>query len=75
MIINHLRKFVEDNLRVVIPDVGAFLRKSKADVPFEASVIFSPFLRSNDGVLEGLVAEEEHIDRESAAEKVRKFVQ
>ena len=75
MIGNYLRKFVEDNHRVIIPNVGAFLRKNNANIPFEASITFSPFLRFNDGLLENLLAEKENISKEAAAEAVSKFIQ
>ncbi|MDR1021990.1 MAG: SPOR domain-containing protein [Prevotellaceae bacterium] len=70
-----LRKFVENNPRVIIPNIGAFLRKNGANASFEAPIIFSPFLRFNDGLLENLVAAEGHTTKEEAAEKVREFVQ
>ncbi|MDR2814201.1 MAG: HU family DNA-binding protein [Prevotellaceae bacterium] len=75
MISNYLRKFVEDNHRVIIPNVGAFLRKNNANISFKASITFSPFLRFNDGLLENLVAEKENISKEAAAEKVSRFIQ
>ncbi|MDR3189503.1 MAG: hypothetical protein LBT94_10085 [Prevotellaceae bacterium] len=75
MINNYLRKLVEDNHRIIIPNVGAFLRKNNANIPFEASITFSPFLRFNDNLLENLVAETENISQEAAAEKVRDFAQ
>jgi uncharacterized membrane protein YheB (UPF0754 family) len=75
MIINYLRKFVEDNHRVIIPNLGAFLRKNTTNIPFEASITFSPFLRFNDGLLENLVAEQENISKEAASEKIREFIQ
>ncbi|MDR0712439.1 MAG: SPOR domain-containing protein [Prevotellaceae bacterium] len=75
MIINYLREFVEGNHRIIIPNVGAFLRKNNATIPFEASITFSPFLRFNDELLENLLMEKEHIAKEVASEKVREFVQ
>ncbi|MDR3366962.1 MAG: hypothetical protein LBO71_08370 [Prevotellaceae bacterium] len=75
MISNYLRKFVEDNHRVIIPNLGAFLRKNSANISFEASITFSPFLRFNDGLLENLVAEQESISKEAASEKILKFIQ
>ena len=75
MIVNHLRKFVEDNHRVIIPNLGAFLRKSNANIPFEASITFSPFLRFNDGLLENLLAEKEHLAKEAASKAVIGFVE
>jgi nucleoid DNA-binding protein len=75
MINNYLRKLVEDNHRIIIPSVGAFLRKNNANIPFEASITFSPFLRFNDNLLENLVAEKENISQEAAVEQVREFIQ
>jgi chemotaxis protein histidine kinase CheA len=75
MISSYLRKFVENNLRIIIPTVGAFLRKNDASIPFEAALIFSPFLRSSDGLLEELVAAEMNITKAAASEKVGELIE
>lgn len=41
--------FLKENRRIVIPDLGAFLKKD------DSSVVFVPFLNKNDGVLSEIV--------------------
>ncbi len=67
---NIIVSVLKDNGRVIIPDFGAFIIKSKN--PFK--VIFNEFLQYNDGALIGAVATESNIERDEAAEKVKTYV-
>jgi len=75
MINNYLRELVQNNRRVIIPDFGAFLKKDKDTAKSDDFVTFSPFLRFNDGLLEGYLAEKKNITKEEASATVRRYVQ
>ncbi len=75
MINIYLRELVQSNHRVIIPDLGAFLKKDKAANSLESSVTFSPFLRFNDGLVENYLVEKEHITEKEASLEVRRYVQ
>ncbi len=69
----HLKELALANRRVIIPDLGAFL--SKEGDGDEKNLIFSSFLKYNDGFLEKQLAEKEKISQTQAAEEIKKFVE
>lgn len=69
----HLKEFALSNRRVIIPDLGAFL--SKEGDGDEKNLIFSSFLKYNDGFLEKQLAEKEKISQAQAGEEIKKFVE
>lgn len=58
------------NNRVVIPTFGAFLRKQQGE-----ALVFSPFLKSDDGFLAGIVREEYDISDDDARQMVASFAE
>lgn len=70
MISNHLRKLLEKQNRVIVPELGAFLLKGEDG----KSVYFNEFLRFNDGLLLSYVADQEHIEVLDAAHLIKTFV-
>ena len=62
-------KLLKENGRVIIPDFGAFIIKTKS--PF--IVIFNEFLQYNDGALIGAAEEKLKIERDEAAKKVKEY--
>lgn len=58
------------NNRVVIPSFGAFLRKQQGD-----ALVFSPFLKGDDGFLAGIVSEEYGISDDDARAMVSAFAE
>ena len=68
----HIKELALSNRRVIIPDLGAFL--SKEGDGDEKNLIFSSFLKYNDGFLEKQLAEKEKVDRSQAIEEIKKFV-
>ena len=69
----HLYKLLQAHSRVIIPELGAFLRKDKTDTS-EGTLIFSPFLRFNDGLIEEFLTEKEKISKSQASKMVQDFV-
>ncbi|MGL4908849.1 MAG: hypothetical protein ACRC3G_05915 [Bacteroidales bacterium] len=70
MINSYLAEFVQENPRVIIPGLGAFLTRYKT----LDKTTFSPFLRYNDSLLEDYVAKKENLTKELASERVSQFV-
>ncbi|MGL4364251.1 MAG: hypothetical protein ACRCSB_03485 [Bacteroidales bacterium] len=70
MITSYLADFVQDNPRVIIPNLGAFLTRYKT----LDKTTFSPFLRFNDGLLENHVVQMEGITLAQAGEKIAMLV-
>jgi nucleoid DNA-binding protein len=68
-----LYQLVQSYDRVIIPDLGAFLRKDKTDTS-EGTPIFSPFLRFNDGLVEDFLVSKKNMTKEEAAVALRDFV-
>lgn len=62
-------KLLKDNGRIIIPDFGALIVKQKS--PFK--VIFNEFLQYNDGALINSLAEQEGINKDEAAQKVKQL--
>lgn len=60
---------LKDNGRVIIPDFGAFIVKTKSPL----KVIFNEFLQYNDGALIGATSKKLGVEREEAAKKVKDY--
>jgi len=73
MIQKNLKSFVLTNRRLIIPNIGAFLLKETADK--QKQVIFSSFLKYDDGLLRKLLCEQENISEDKAKNAVEEFSQ
>ena len=64
------------NSRVIIPNFGAFLLKSKpqSENDTELNISFNDFLKFNDGVLIDYVSQAEQIDKYEAEHQVKEYV-
>jgi len=67
----NLIALLNSNLRVIIPDFGAFIIRQKQP----RIVVFNEFLRYNDGLLIDYIARTEGIDREIAEQRVTDFAE
>ncbi len=67
----NLIELLNSNLRVIIPDFGAFIIRQKQP----RIVVFNEFLRYNDGLLIDYIARTEGIDREIAEQRVTDFAE
>jgi hypothetical protein len=68
----YLKELALSNRRVIIPDLGAFLLKDNADNT--KSIIFSSFLKFNDGFLEEKIAEKSQLTKQEISSVINKFV-
>jgi nucleoid DNA-binding protein len=66
---NSINALLNTNLRVIIPDFGAFIIRQKKP----RIVVFNEFLRYNDGLLIGYVARNEGIDPDIAGHLVNEY--
>lgn len=66
-----LKQLIEQHRRVVIPDFGAFLKK---ETPEGESLVFSPFLRKDDGMVTDALVQEYGVETEDARAMVGEFV-
>lgn len=64
-----LKRILAENTRVIIPNFGAFLRKQQGD-----SVVFSPFLKTDDGLITSIVEQEYGVSGDDAKSMVTEFV-
>lgn len=64
IIIEYLRK----NKRLVVPELGAFIRKEEANV-----IVFVPFLKKDDGVLEQQLVADYSLTRAEAREVIEEY--
>ncbi len=62
---------LNSNLRVIIPDFGAFIIRQKQP----RIIVFNEFLRYNDGLLIDFIVKTEGIDREIAEQRVSDFAE
>jgi len=62
---------LNNNLRVIIPDFGAFIIRQKQP----RIIVFNEFLRYNDGILIDFIVKKEGIDREIAEQRVADFAE
>jgi nucleoid DNA-binding protein len=65
----HILNLLNTNLRVIIPDFGAFIIRQKEPLV----LVFNEFLRYNDGLLIDFVAKTENIEKEMARHQVNEF--
>lgn len=68
---NLLKQLIAQHRRVVIPDFGAFLKK---ETPDGEELVFSPFLRKDDGVVTDAIVTEYGVETEDARAMVAEFV-
>ncbi len=71
MISNYISKLLKIHNRVIVPGLGAFLVKGEEN----KSISFNEFLRFNDGLLLGYVADQEHIEIMDAAKIIKSFAE
>ncbi len=69
----YLKGLALNNRRVIIPDLGAFL--SKEGDENGNNLIFSSFLKYNDGFLESYIAEKENITPTESLVLIQRFVE
>ncbi len=62
----HILNLLNHNLRVIIPDFGAFIIRQKEPV----IIVFNEFLKYNDGLLIDYIAKTEQLEKEIARQKV-----
>jgi hypothetical protein len=70
MISAYIKELLKNQNRVIVPDLGAFLKKN--DNPEQ--VYFNEFLRFNDGLLVDHISEMEKIDKVESAKRIKNFV-
>ena len=70
MINDIISGYLKNNKRIVVPELGAFLRKSA-----DQSIVFVPFLNQEDGVLSSLIAENLGIEPTNAQQLIKKYVE
>lgn len=68
---NLLKQLIAQHRRVVIPDFGAFLKK---ETPEGEELVFSPFLRKDDGMVTDAIVREYGVETEDARAMVAEFV-
>ena len=67
----HILNLLNNNLRVIIPDFGAFIIRQKEPLV----LVFNEFLRYNDGLLIDYIAKMENIDKDIARHQVNEFIE
>lgn len=68
---NLLKQLIAQHRRVVVPDFGAFLKK---ETPEGDRLVFSPFLRKDDGIVTEAIIGEYGVESEDARAMVAEFV-
>lgn len=68
---NLLKQLIAQHRRVVIPDFGAFLKK---ETPEGEELVFSPFLRKDDGMVTEAIVREYGVETEDARGMIAEFV-
>lgn len=66
----HIAELIKNNVRVVLPDLGAFIVKQRKPL----KIIFNEFLKYNDGLLIEYVTKTEGKDKEQVSKDVNAFV-
>lgn len=69
---NFLKQLIAQNSRVVIPEFGAFIKKENPDGGEE--LVFSPFLRKDDGVVNQAIVKNYGVEKEDADAMVEEFI-
>lgn len=71
-----LIELLQKNVRVILPDFGAFLLKDDGSEVFKPqNLTFSPFLKYNDGMLENSLATKKKITKDKAKERIEDFIE
>ena len=72
----YLIDLLRQHSRVIIPNFGAFLLKTKphSDSDTDLHISFNDFLKFNDGLLIDYVAQTEQIDKYEAEHQIKEFV-
>ncbi|WP_320052995.1 SPOR domain-containing protein [uncultured Acetobacteroides sp.] len=72
-----IKSLVSQGKRVIIPDFGAFLIKDStlSSILTKENITFSPFLKYNDGFLEGELAHAHGLPKDDARLQVAAFVE
>ncbi|MEG3048110.1 MAG: hypothetical protein RR872_05705 [Mucinivorans sp.] len=65
-----LKRLLAENSRIIIPGFGAFLRKDQG-----GALVFSPFLRTDDGKLNAIVAVEYGVSVDEAKGMIAEFAE
>jgi nucleoid DNA-binding protein len=65
----YLLKLLNNNLRIIIPDFGAFIIRQKEPL----IIVFNELLRYNDGLLIDYIARQENIEKEMARHQVSEY--
>jgi nucleoid DNA-binding protein len=67
----HILNLLNTNLRVIIPDFGAFIIRQKEPL----LLVFNEFLRYNDGLLIDYIARTENIEKDMARHQITEFTE
>ncbi|MEF9950732.1 MAG: hypothetical protein RR752_06095, partial [Mucinivorans sp.] len=65
-----LKRVLSENSRIIIPGFGAFLRKEHG-----GAIVFSPFLRTDDGKLGAIIALEYGVSPQEAQTMIGEFAE
>jgi nucleoid DNA-binding protein len=68
---NYIQYLLNTNLRIIIPDFGAFIIRQKEPLV----IVFNELLRYNDGLLIDYIARHENIDKDMAKHQVTEFTE
>jgi|GEM_PF-2436556 len=71
MISNYIKELIQNEKRVIIPDLGAFMIQN---TPNGKVISFNDFLKFNDGMLVNKIIVNEHFDTTKSKELIKKFV-
>lgn len=71
MISKYLIELIENNNRIIIPDLGAFMVQ---DTPTGKQISFNDFLKFNDGLLINQIIKTDKISKDEASSKVKSFI-
>lgn len=62
--------YLVNNKRIVIPELGAFIKKET-----DSSIVFVPFLTQDDGVLKALIEKNYGVDNNEAEVVIKEYVE
>jgi nucleoid DNA-binding protein len=71
MIHTYLKELIENNNRIIIPDLGAFMIQ---DSPEGKQISFNDFLKFNDGLLVNHIIKSEKISKNQASDMIKDFI-
>lgn len=67
----HIQYLLNTNLRIIIPDFGAFIIRQKEPLV----IVFNELLRYNDGLLIDYIARHENIEKDMAKHQVTEYAE